>query len=131
MFPRLQYLSLQFNNLGFYETFLTIGSGNFKTAGFIPSALPQNWTEPTKRVFPALSVLTLYPGNDYLCSIPKVEDDPATDTSALAFQDPNLGEPPRPTPCLTTSRCTLVLLYACMRARLALPGLRSLLYQVQ
>lgn len=73
MFPRLQYLKLQFNNLH-YLSELTYS---------IPTALPGNWTTGPERGFPALSILTLYPGNDYLCSIP--DDDGS-------FQDVNLGE---------------------------------------
>lgn len=38
----------------------------------VPSLLPLSWT--TLQVgFPALSILVLYPGNDYLCSIPDRE----------------------------------------------------------
>ena len=60
IFSRLQYLSLQFNDL-------------FSLAGTSPSGLPKDWSSAGRRVFQSLSMLTLYPGNDYLCSIPDVE----------------------------------------------------------
>ena len=74
MFPRLQYLKLQFNDL------FHLDANQYK----IPTALPGNWTTGPERGFPSLSILTLYPGNEYLCSLP------ADDGS---FQDVNLGEP--------------------------------------
>lgn len=70
VFTRLQYLQLQFNDLA-----------NANVAE--PSGLPTSWSSAQKRGFPALSILTLYPGNDYLCSVPTVEG---------GFLDVNRGE---------------------------------------
>lgn len=46
------------------------------------SVLPAAWTSERMRAFPDLTMLTLYPGNDYLCSVPDVEG---------SFQDINIG----------------------------------------
>ena len=75
MFPRLQYLKLQFNSLYYLDL----------NTHKIPTALPGNWTIGPERGFPSLSILTLYPGNDYLCSLP------ADDGS---FEDVNIVEMP-------------------------------------
>lgn len=47
-----------------------------------PSALPSTWTSNTERGFPLLSYLALYPGNDYLCTLPNAEG---------TYNDVNLG----------------------------------------
>lgn len=72
IFRRLQYLYLDFNDLHTLDGAVPV-----------PSALPDAWTSDRQRGFPALSVLTLFPGNDFLCSLPDPEN---------GFQDVNLGE---------------------------------------
>lgn len=57
---RLQYLSLQFNSL-------------YSAAADTPALLPSAWTLPQKRGFSSLSMLTLFPGNDNICSIPSTD----------------------------------------------------------
>jgi hypothetical protein len=57
LWPRLQFFFL-YNN-------------NFHAGSAMPSALPSSWTKPsTPAIFPDLSYLVLYPGNDKLCFLP-------------------------------------------------------------
>lgn len=72
IFRRVEYVLLSFNDLSAVDT-----SGNP-----VASVLPAAWTSEQMRGFPALSMLTLYPGNDYLCSVPTVEG---------GFEDINIG----------------------------------------
>ncbi len=51
-----------------------------------PSPLPDIWAAGTKRGFPMLKQLLLYPGNEYLCSIPD------NDAQNLGYRDVNLGK---------------------------------------
>lgn len=73
IFPRLQYLLIQFNDL-------------FADVSTNPAVLPSTWTAAGTRGFQSLSMLTLYPGNDAICSVPSLDG---------GFDDVNLGEPGR------------------------------------
>lgn len=81
MFPSLRYLHLQWNDLYLLDSTYRV-----------PSLLPTAWFRTSERGFPSLSVLTLYPGNEYLCSVPDAD---------LILQDINPCEGrPRPAPAM-------------------------------
>lgn len=61
MFSKLKLLSLELNS------FSKLVDGKP-----VPSVLPASWSDPGQG-FTSLTVLTLYPGNEYLCSVPDAE----------------------------------------------------------
>lgn len=86
MFPKLKFLSLESNS------FSKLVDGKP-----VPSVLPKSWTDPSLG-FTSLSILTLYPGNEYLCSVPDAEG---------SFQSINLSES-----CLAVRPSPPVVLFA-------------------
>lgn len=81
MMRRLEYLIIHGN--GLTKDALVAATGD---AVEKPSPLPDIWASGSKRGFPALKQLVLYPGNEYLCSIPN------NDANVLGYRDVNLGE---------------------------------------
>lgn len=73
MFTKLQYLILHGNDLS-------------AAAIKQPTPLPDAWAGGVKRGFPQLKELVLYPGNEYICSVPDSDGQ---------FRDVNLGARPR------------------------------------
>jgi hypothetical protein len=66
MFPALQFLLLAKNELWS----LSATPQNLEGR---PAALEAIWTQPSNPIaFPALSTLTLYPGNENICNLPRV-----------------------------------------------------------
>ena len=81
MMRRLAYLIIHGNGLTKDATDAATGSPKLEA-----SPLPDIWASGSKRGFPALKQLVLYPGNEYLCSIPN------NDVNNLGYRDVNLGE---------------------------------------
>lgn len=82
MFPNLQFLALNDNHL-----FATPADPADESKGGRPARLPTRWTQSTYPIaFPALSGLTLWPGNEYICFLPHL-----TATFVDGFADVNPG----------------------------------------
>jgi hypothetical protein len=85
MFPRLQFLLVQDNELYAVQPLTSSAAATVNNTEWVVAILPESWTDrAAPRKFPQLETLVLYPGNDKICFLPE--------SAEGTFLDVNGGE---------------------------------------